>query len=118
MHGIFTPCDYKEYSFMDGGTKDNLPVQVLKDMGAEKTLGISFKLDKYESNGNILATILRACDIFSLKDVRKAQEIADYFVEVEVENAKLLEIKEMDQCIKIGYDTIMKNKEKILELVR
>ena len=58
---------------MDGGTKDNLPVQVLKDMGAEKTLGISFKLDKYESNGNILATILRACDIFSLKDVRKAQ---------------------------------------------
>ena len=116
--GIFTPCDYKEYSFMDGGTKDNLPVQVLKDMGAEKTLGISFKLDKYESNGNILATILRACDIFSLKDVRKAQEIADYFIEVEVENAKLLEIKEMDQCIKIGYDTIMKNKEKILELVR
>lgn len=116
--GIFTPCDYKEYSFMDGGTKDNLPVQVLKDMGAEKTLGISFKLDKYESNGNILATILRACDIFSLKDVRKAQEIADYFVEIDVENAKLLEIKEMDQCIKIGYDTIMKNKEKILELVR
>ena len=49
--GVFTPCDYKEYSFMDGGTKDNLPVQVLKDMGAEKTLGISFKLDKYESNG-------------------------------------------------------------------
>ena len=116
--GIFTPCDYKEYSFMDGGTKDNLPVQVLKDMGADKTLGISFKLDKYESNGNILATILRACDIFSLKDVRKAQEIADYFIEIDVENAKLLEIKEMDQCIKIGYDTVMKNKEKILELVR
>ena len=42
----------------------------------------------------------------------KAQEIADYFVEIDVENAKLLEIKEMDQCIKIGYDTIMKNKEK------
>ena len=72
---VFTPCDYKEYSFMDGGTKDNLPIQVLKDMGATKTLGISFKLDKYESNGNILATILRACDIFSLKDVRKAQGI-------------------------------------------
>lgn len=115
---VFTPCEYKDYNFIDGGTKDNLPVQVLKDMGADKTLGISFKLDKYESNGNILATILRACDIFSLKDVRKAQEIADYFIEIDVENAKLLEIKEMDQCIKIGYDTVMKNKEKILELVR
>lgn len=115
---VFTPCDYKEYSFMDGGTKDNLPIQVLKDMGATKTLGISFKLDKYESNGNILATILRACDIFSLKDVRKAQGIADYFIEIDVKNAKLLEIKEMDKCIQAGYDMIMKNKEKILELVR
>lgn len=116
--GIFTPCDYKEYSFMDGGTKDNLPIQVLKDMGADKTLGISFKLDEYGSNTNILATILRACDIFSLKDVRKAQEIADYFIEIEVKDAKLLEIQEMDYCIQKGYDTIMNNKEKILELVR
>lgn len=116
--GIFTPCDYKEYSFMDGGTKDNLPIQVLKDMGADKTLGISFKLDEYGSNTNILATILRACDIFSLKDVRKAQEIADYFIEIEVKDAKLLEIQEMDYCIQKGYDTIMSNKEKILELVR
>ncbi len=116
--GIFTPCDYKEYSFMDGGTKDNLPIQILKDMGADKTLGISFKLDEYGSNTNILATILRACDIFSLKDVRKAQEIADYFIEIEVKDAKLLEIQEMDYCIQKGYDTIMNNKEKILELVR
>lgn len=116
--GIFTPCDYKEYSFMDGGTKDNLPIKVLKDMGADKTLGLSFKLDKYESDGNVLATILRACDIFSLKDVRNAQNISDYYIELDVPNAKLLEISEMDQCIKIGYDTIMENKEKILELVR
>ncbi len=116
--GIFTPCNYESYSFMDGGTKDNLPIQVLKDMGADKTLGISFKLDEYESNTNILATILRACDIFSLKDVRKAQEIADYFIEIEVKDAKLLEIQEMDYCIQKGYNTIMENKEKILELVR
>ena len=118
FHGIFTPCNYKEYSFMDGGTKDNLPIQVLKDMGADKTLGLNFKLDKYEPSNNILATVLRACDIFSLKDVRKAQEISDYFIELDVPNAKLLEISEMDKCIKIGYDTIMENKEKILELVR
>jgi len=116
--GIFTPCDYEEYSFMDGGTKDNLPIQVLKDMGADKTLGLSFKLDEYKSNGNVLATILRACDIFSLKDVKNAQGIADYFIELEVPNAKLLEIKNIDKCIQIGYDTIMNNKEKILKLVR
>ncbi len=116
--GIFTPCDYDKYSFMDGGTKDNLPIQVLKDMGADKTLGISFKLDEYKSEGNLLATILRACDIFSLKDVKKAQEIADYFFEIDVANAKLLEIQEMDKCIQIGYEEVMKHKEKILELVR
>ena len=41
--GIFTTCNFEKYNFIDGGTKDNLPVQVLKDMGATKTIGLSFK---------------------------------------------------------------------------
>ena len=36
--GVYTPCSYGKYNFIDGGTKDNLPVKVLKDMGATKTI--------------------------------------------------------------------------------
>ena len=116
--GIYTPCEYDKYNFIDGGTKDNLPIQILKDMGADKTLGISFKLDEYESNTNILATILRACDIFSLKDVRKAQKDSDLAIEIDARGASLLEIDNADKLVETGYKTIMDKKEEILKLVK
>lgn len=115
--GIFTTCDFDKYNFIDGGTKDNLPIQVLKDMGATKTLGISFDISRYEPSDNILNILLRAVDIFSLKDVRAAQKIADLAIEIDTQGTSLLEITNLEQCYRIGYDTIMKYKKQILELL-
>lgn len=115
--GIFTPCSYKHYNFIDGGTKENLPVQVLKDMGAEKVLALSFKIDEYEPKEDIFATLLRAVDIFSLKNVRDAQKKADLALEIDASGTSLLKIDDIDKVIQTGYDTIMKNKQEILKLV-
>lgn len=114
---IFTPCQYEKYCFVDGGTVDNLPVDVLKDLGATKTISLSFKLDEFRENENLFSTILRACDIFSLKDVKMGRKIADMDIEIDMNQAKLLSIENIDASIKVGYDTVMKNKEKILGMV-
>jgi hypothetical protein len=114
--GIFTTCNYGKYNFIDGGTKDNLPVQILKDMGAKKILALSFKIDEYEPKEDIFAILLRAVDIFSLKDVRKAQKAADLALEIDVSGTSLLKIDNIDKVIKTGYDTIMKNKNEILKM--
>ena len=116
--GIFTPCEYDKYNFIDGGTKDNLPVHILKNMGASKTLALSFKIDDYVPKEDIFAVLLRAVDIFSLKDVRAAQREADLAIEIDASGTKLLEISNMEECIKCGYNTIMNNKEKILNLIK
>ena len=114
---IFTPCKYGKYNFIDGGTKDNLPIKVLKNMGAEKTLAISFRIDDYTPRKDIFAVLLRAVDIFSLEDVRNAQKLADLCIEIDAAGTGLLEIDDFDKLIKVGYDTIMANKEKILSLI-
>ena len=116
--GVFTPCQYEKYNFIDGGTKDNLPVKILKDMGADKTLALSFKIDDYEPKEDIFSILLRTVDIFSLKDVRKAQKEADLAIEIDCSGTSLLEITDADEVMQTGYDTIMKNKEKILELLK
>ena len=115
--GIFTTCDFEKYNFIDGGTKDNLPVKVLKDMGADFTIGISFNIDKYEPTENLFDIILRAVDIFAQKDVVNAQNIADIALEVDTHGASLLEIGDLSKCIETGYNTIMDNKEMILEKI-
>lgn len=115
--GIFTPCQYGKYNFIDGGTKDNLPVKILKDMGAGKTIALSFRIDDYEPKEDILAILLRTVDIFSLKDVRKAQKEAELAIEIDARGASLLEIDDADKLMKTGYDTIMKYKKQILDLL-
>ena len=116
--GVFTPCQYEKYNFIDGGTKDNLPVKILKDMGADKTLALSFKIDDYEPKEDIFSILLRTVDIFSLKDVRKAQKEANLAIEIDCSGTSLLEITDADEVMQTGYDTIMRNKEKILELLK
>jgi len=116
--GVYTPCSFDKYNFIDGGTKDNLPVKVLKDMGADKVLALSFKMDEYIPREDIFAVLLRAVDIFSLKDVRNAQKISDLAIELDCSGTTLLEITDADTVMKIGYNTIMENKDKILKLIK
>jgi NTE family protein len=116
--GVYTPCQYENYNFIDGGTKDNLPVQVLKDMGADKVLALSFKIDDYEPKENLFGILLRTVDIFSLKDVRRAQKIADLAIEIDCKGTTLLEIDDSEKVVNTGYNTIMQNKEKILDLLK
>lgn len=116
--GIFTTSKFGKYNFIDGGTKDNLPVKVLKDMGADITIGLSFKLDDYDvENQNVLSILLRTVDIFSLKDVISAQKEASIAIEIDAKGTSLMVIDDIDKCINIGYKAIMDNKEKIIGLM-
>jgi len=114
--GIYTTCDFEKYNFIDGGTKDNLPVKVLKDMGAKKVIALSFDITNYTPSDNILSILLRAVDIFSLKDVRYAQKLADIAIEIQNDDTSLLQTDNLEKCLQIGYDTIMKHKEEIIKL--
>ena len=114
--GIYTTCSFGKYNFIDGGTKDNLPVKVLKDMGAEKVIGLSFDITNYTPSDNILSILLRAVDIFSLKDVRAAQKQADLAIEIRNDDTSLLQTDNLQKCFQIGYDTIMNYKEEIKKL--
>lgn len=114
--GIYTTCNFGKYNFIDGGTKDNLPVKVLKDMGAEKVIALSFDITNYTPSDNILSILLRTVDIFSLKDVRKAQKQADLAIEIQNDDTSLLQTDNIQKCFQIGYDTIMKHKEEIEKL--
>ena len=87
-------------------------------MGADKILALSFKLDNYEPKEDIFAVLLRTVDIFSLKDVRNAQKESDLAIEIDCKGTSLLEITDADEVINTGYNTIMKNKEKILKLLK
>lgn len=116
---IFTTSNYEKYNFLDGGTVDNLPVQVLKDMGAQKTIAICFDLNKYTPSKSLEGVLVRALDIFSHSGVEKAKKLADIAIEIYNPDASLLSMDEIEKTVENGYNEVMKHKEKILtEAVR
>jgi NTE family protein len=115
--GIYTTCNHEKYNLIDGGTKDNLPVNVLKDMGADKIIAISFDLDCYKPEGKLFDVVIRALDIFSLDNVLKGRKTADISCIVKTEDTSLLEIKDTNAVVNAGYKAVMEHKEEILKIL-
>lgn len=112
--GIYTTCNYNGYNFIDGGTKNNLQVDVLKKQGADKIISVSFDLNSYKPNNNFMDVAIRALDIFSLENVTKGRNNSDIAAIVKTEDTSLLGIKDTKAVIKAGYDAIMEHKNEIL----
>ena len=116
---IYTTCSYKNYNFIDGGSKDNLPVKVLKDMGVGKVLAIGFNIINYNPDaglGGLIKVIWRALDVYSIDGTRESIKMADYAVEINNENTQLFSMDSVDETIQEGYDAIMANKAEIIRI--
>lgn len=112
--GVLTPCDFEKYNLIDGGTVNNLPTKVLKEMGAEKVLGVCFELNSYEPEDDILSVALRAADIFSILNMSVAKEYLNLLLELSIPDTGLLDIKDVNHVIDLGYNETMAQKELIL----
>ena len=115
--GIYTTCNYEGYNLIDGGTKNNLQVDVLKKQGADKIISVSFDLDSYKPENNLFGVVIRALDIFSLESVKTGREKSDISAIIKTEDTSLLEIKDVKSVIKAGYDAVMIHKEEIEKMM-
>ncbi len=118
---IYTTCTYDKYNFIDGGSKDNLPVKILRDMGVGKVLAIGFDIMNYDPDAGLdglIKVIWRALDVYSIDGTRKSMEMADLAVEIKNENTQLFSIEDVDETIKEGYDAIMAHKDEILKIFK
>ncbi|MBQ4171032.1 MAG: patatin-like phospholipase family protein [Ruminococcus sp.] len=116
---IYTTCDYGNYNFIDGGSKDNLPVKILKDMGVGKVLAIGFDIMAYNPDAGLdglIKVIWRALDVYSIDGTRKSQKLADLAIEIKNENTQLFAIDSVDETIQEGYDAIMAHRDELLKI--
>lgn len=115
--GIYTTCNYNGYNLIDGGTKNNLQVDVLKKQGADKIISVSFDLESYRPSNNFFDVVIRALDIFSLNNVTKGRNESNVAAIVKTEDTSLLEVKDTKAVIQAGYDAVMEHKNEILKML-
>ena len=114
---MFCPCEFKNHMFMDGGTLDNIPVIPLKRMYNKKIMAVNFEADKVEENSDVMDIIMKTLDIMGNKISEEGIKQSDFVLTVPTDRAGLFDIEKLDKCYKFGYETVMKNIDKIKKIV-
>lgn len=113
----FCPCEYKKHIFMDGGVLDNTPILPLKRICKHKVMAVNFEADPVEENCDVMDIIMKTIDIMGNKIAEESFKQSDLVLTVPTDRAGLFDIEKMDKCYKFGYDTTMKNIDKIKKLI-
>lgn len=115
--GIFCPCNFEKYNFLDGGVLDNIPVLEVKNQGADKVIAINFKSDDVDENSNVMDIIMRTLDIMGNKISDKSLEKSDLILTIPTDGTGLFDVEKLDNCYKSGYKVALENMDKIKEIL-
>ena len=115
--GVFCPCKYKEYKFLDGGILDNTPVFEVKKQGADKVIAINFKSDDVNESSNIMDIAVRTIDIMGNKIAQESLEVSDLVLTIETNKTGLLDVNRLEECYNYGYKETLKNIHKIKSMM-
>ncbi len=117
--GIFTPVVYEDMHLVDGGLKNNVPVDVVKKMGANVVIAVD--VNHLRGTGtNSLSTMSVLSSLIGIMMQSKIDitlNMADLVIKPALETFSPLKVEGVDEMIKIGYDTVMANKDKIIKLL-
>ena len=114
---IFCPCEFKEHKFLDGGVLDNIPVSEVKKQGADKVIAINFKADNIDERSNIMDLTMRTIDIMGNKISEENLEKSDFVLTIKTDKTGLLDVDKLDSCYQYGYREVLKNIDKIREIL-
>lgn len=114
---VFSPCEYKEHKFLDGGVLDNIPVEEVKKQGADKVIAINFKADDIDNKSNMMDIAMRTIDIMGNKISEDSLKNSDYILTIKTDKTGLLEVDKLDECYKYGYKAMLEKMYEIKEML-
>lgn len=115
---IFSPCEYKEHKFLDGGILDNVPSLEVKKQGVDKVITVNFKADDIDEESNVMDIIMRSIDIMGNKVSEENIIKSDLVLTIQTDKTGLLELEKLDDCYNYGYRQTLNNIDKIKNLIK
>lgn len=114
---VFNPCKIENKVYIDGGVLNNLPVDIARELGADKVISVRFSNDKIKEDSNILDIGMKTIDLMSNKISSRNIEKTDIDLLVDTDGTSLLDIENVDYCFNSGYNTAMKYMKEIKKIL-
>lgn len=105
--GIFTPVKYEDKLLVDGGVVNNLPLNLLRDQGLDRIIGVDLSTRKTldGSPKNIFEILLQSFLILQRYQRSIHESHADLIIEPELDQFALWDISNSEQLIHKGYES-------------
>ncbi len=105
--GVFTPIDIDGRILADGGLVQNIPVETVRDMGADVVIAVELRLAasdraKLETLAGVLG---RAVDIMITQNEHHSLALAQAKISIDVGGFKMTDYNRVKDLIHLGYKT-------------
>ncbi|MBQ9790137.1 MAG: patatin-like phospholipase family protein [Clostridia bacterium] len=117
--GVFTPVEYGDMNLVDGMLTNNVPADVVRNMGAN----IIFAIDLHESRGagtestKLFPVLSSSLGVLLQTNVDAKLKFADLVITPNLERFKATKLEEIDAMIDEGYKSVMDRKEEIIKIL-
>ena len=115
---IFDPCKYKDKIFLDGGILDNVPVDEVRKLGADKVIAVKFNSDKITEFSNVMDIAMKTVDMMGNKISEINLVGSDLVITIDTDGTGLLDIENSEYCFNSGYKAGLENMDKIKKLIK
>lgn len=117
--GVFVPKKIQDEYYVDGGVRVNTPIEVLKKMGADKIIAVTFNCNKRPtfSIENVVGISTQAFNIMTHSSNMDEIGLADVNIHLCLNNVSLLDLSKSTEIAKRGYYIVQRNIFKIKEML-
>ena len=117
--GVFRPVKIGDRTYIDGGTLRSIPTETLREMGAEKVVGIDLNSDKTKGTHSTkrFKVMITALNISTNANSRLCEQYSDIMLRPALEGYPTYCFKSVENVLRIGERTAMENLARIKELV-
>ncbi len=113
LPAIFTPVNWNGRVLIDGGLVNNLPTNVVRDMGADVVIAVVLQSAPTDAKQlTTIANILKqSVSVAVVQNERRNAKLANIVINVPARNIGLLDFDETEKVIQSGYKAAEQNAE-------
>jgi NTE family protein len=113
--GVFTPVPWDDKLLVDGGIVQNLPVEVVRSMGAEQTIAVKLLgLHPTARQLRSLTSIIQRTVAVSVEqNERRSEKLADVVIVVDTKQLAGTDYEQYQKIIQAGYEAAKSKSEEL-----
>lgn len=116
LPGVFDPVEYRHRLLVDGAVVNYLPVNLVKEKGADYIIASVTPPDFFsQTPKSVAAYLLRVGDVRGAAMIEESSQKANFVIENRVTNAGTLELDKLQQAGEVGIRSANKSLEELQE---